>query len=251
MRLHYLDDFREQGSLSILSQLGVEFSSNLSLDCDFPLSGEIQNVEGIYVGVVSYHVKLGELIVDIRDSADCWIRCYLSENDTLAVPAKLSHRVLSGSAFPGNSNTITSVATNDLSNNLFTKRFSNDKDAIQLTPYHNYRELVCELCQQFFKNGWVTGTGGSISIRYGNRIYMTPSGVQKERILPDELFVLDIKGNKLRIPDRKPGTAKGPVLSDCAALFLHAFQQRNAGLYQAIFICLYFKYVLFYRCCVT
>ena len=58
---------------------------------------------------------------------------------------------------------------------------------------------------------------------------MTPSGVQKERILPDELFVLDINGKKLCTPHRKPGTARAPVLSDCAQLFLHAFQQRNAG----------------------
>ena len=27
------------------------------------------------------------------------------------------------------------------------------------------RELVCELCRHFFLLGWVTGTGGSISIR--------------------------------------------------------------------------------------
>jgi ribulose-5-phosphate 4-epimerase/fuculose-1-phosphate aldolase len=31
------------------------------------------------------------------------------------------------------------------------------------------------------------------SIRHGNRVYMTPSGVQKERILPEELYVLDMR----------------------------------------------------------
>ena len=57
---------------------------------------------------------------------------------------------------------------------------------------------------------------------------MTPSGVQKERILPDELFVLDKSGSILSTPQKKVG---GPVpkLSDCSPLFLHAFQQRNAG----------------------
>lgn len=90
------------------------------------------------------------------------------------------------------------------------------------------RELVCELCRQFFTSGWVTGTGGSISIRHENRIYMTPSGVQKERIQPDELFVLGNEGETLQVPIQKAG-CKPPKLSDCSPLFMHAFVQRNAG----------------------
>jgi ribulose-5-phosphate 4-epimerase/fuculose-1-phosphate aldolase len=97
------------------------------------------------------------------------------------------------------------------------------------------RELVCELCRQFFTAGWVTGTGGSISIKdltTGN-IYMTPSGVQKERIQPDELFVLDIEGKILSSPVKKDG-GNQPKLSDCAPLFFHAFRQRQAG--KALFL---------------
>ena len=87
------------------------------------------------------------------------------------------------------------------------------------------RELVCELCRQFFTEGWVTGTGGSISIRSAltGDIYMTPSGVQKERIKPHELFVVDLEGKIKRSPTDKL------KLSDCAPLFLHAFRQRQAG----------------------
>ena len=73
--------------------------------------------------------------------------------------------------------------------------------------------LICELCRQFFEQGWVTGTGGSICIRFGNRIFMTPSGVPKERIEPEDLFVLDVKGNMLAVPCRKPGSVKPPKLS--------------------------------------
>ncbi len=67
------------------------------------------------------------------------------------------------------------------------------------------RELVCELCRQFFNLGWVTGTGGSISIKHDGVIYMTPSGVQKERIQPDEIFTVDMAGNILSIPEAKEG----------------------------------------------
>ena len=52
--------------------------------------------------------------------------------------------------------------------------------------------------------------------------------VQKERILPDELYVVDIEGTVICAPEQKPG-CRLPKLSDCSPLFLHAFKQRNAG----------------------
>jgi ribulose-5-phosphate 4-epimerase/fuculose-1-phosphate aldolase len=69
---------------------------------------------------------------------------------------------------------------------------------------NDIRELICELCRQFYSSGWVTGTGGSISIRLGEAIFMTPSGVQKERIKPDEIFVLDRNGTIISTPSPKP-----------------------------------------------
>ena len=90
------------------------------------------------------------------------------------------------------------------------------------------RSLVCELCRNFYNVGWVTGTGGSISIRLGDQIFMTPSGVQKERIKPEELFVVNKAGDVLTPPAcRADGTR--PKLSDCSPLFLHAYNQRDAG----------------------
>ena len=97
------------------------------------------------------------------------------------------------------------------------------------------KKLICELCRQFFDAGWVTGTGGSISIKLGDKIFMTPSGVQKERILPDEIFSVDILGKITEVPVQKVGRGP-PKLSDCAPLFLHAYQQRNAGECKTIFV---------------
>lgn len=42
--------------------------------------------------------------------------------------------------------------------------------------------------------GWVSGTGGGISVRAGDKIVMAPSGVQKERMVPEDMFVLDASG---------------------------------------------------------
>jgi methylthioribulose-1-phosphate dehydratase len=85
------------------------------------------------------------------------------------------------------------------------------------------RELVCELCRHFYGLGWASGTGGGISLKEGGRIYMAPSGVQKERLRPEDIFVLNEDGGV----EEEPG--QGAQLSQCAPLFMHAYKLRNAG----------------------
>ena len=97
-----------------------------------------------------------------------------------------------------------------------------EKSASSLTPQQT-RELVCELCRNFYNLGWASGTGGGISIKEGGKIYMAPSGVQKERLKPENIFVLDAQGETLEEP------GQGLKLSQCSPLFMHAYQIRNAG----------------------
>jgi methylthioribulose-1-phosphate dehydratase len=85
------------------------------------------------------------------------------------------------------------------------------------------RERVCELCRHFYGVGWASGTGGGVSIRDGERIYVAPSGVQKERIEPADVFVIDVEGRVLEAPHPRF------TISACTPLFLHAFRKRNAG----------------------
>ncbi|WP_428263288.1 methylthioribulose 1-phosphate dehydratase [Haliangium sp.] len=86
------------------------------------------------------------------------------------------------------------------------------------------RALIVELCRQFYRHGWVSGTGGGISLREQGRVYMAPSGVQKERLQPTDLFVLDEAGEVVEAP-------ADPSLrvSACAPLFFNAFRLRGAG----------------------
>ena len=230
MLLHYLDSVKERATEAILGQLKVTLlpkeKKNGSATGILPpeLAEEHQTTTP-----VSYYVKTGTVLVDIRDSADCFIRLHLHADEGVTIPPHLYHKVSSdindgpvSICISKSNDATTSSTTSQL------QRFSRKEDSISINPYHTVRELVCELCRQFFEAGWVTGTGGSISIRHGNRIYMTPSGVQKERILPDELYVVDIEGAVLYAPEQKPG-CRLPKLSDCSPLFLHAFKQRNAG----------------------
>ena len=48
------------------------------------------------------------------------------------------------------------------------------------------RSLIAQLCEQYYKFGWATGTGGGVSIRVGGpsenrpwRVFVAPSGIQK------------------------------------------------------------------------
>ncbi|EIM85751.1 Methylthioribulose-1-phosphate dehydratase [Stereum hirsutum FP-91666 SS1] len=91
--------------------------------------------------------------------------------------------------------------------------------------------LIPELCRGFYHLGWVTGTGGGITIRYGDKVYIAPSGVQKERIEPTHIFVLPYPqtltttGDKIFL--RKPTVNLKE--SACTPLFWNAFDLRDAG----------------------
>ncbi|KAG0034285.1 hypothetical protein BGZ81_005389 [Podila clonocystis] len=99
---------------------------------------------------------------------------------------------------------------------------SNDTLVISSDPTHP-ANLIPELCRLFYKVGWVTGTGGGISIRKDAHVYIAPSGVQKERMKPEDLFVLELANRAVL---RKPLVLKP---SACTPLFYNAYTMRNAG----------------------
>ena len=82
------------------------------------------------------------------------------------------------------------------------------------------KQLICELCHTFYLQGWVGGTGGGMSIKTDDLIVMAPSGVQKERMIPADMFVLDKEGNVLIDPLARPAPYKPPKLSECSPLFM-------------------------------
>lgn len=88
----------------------------------------------------------------------------------------------------------------------------------------NPRETIVDLCRAFYGLGWVSGTGGGISIRREGRVYIAPSGVQKERLEPEDLFVLDEDGEVLERP-----ADESLRVSACAPLFFNAYRLRGAG----------------------
>ncbi|KAG9352358.1 hypothetical protein JZ751_020771 [Albula glossodonta] len=96
------------------------------------------------------------------------------------------------------------------------------------------RLLIPELCRLFYQLGWVTGTGGGVSLRFGDQIYIAPSGVQKERIqvssgrlvgnCPEDMFVSDMEERDVSCPPPWKKLRK----SQCTPLFMNAYTMRAA-----------------------
>ena len=69
------------------------------------------------------------------------------------------------------------------------------------------KSLISQLCEQFYRNGWATGTGGGVSIRVGGpqedrpyRVFVAPSGIQKEDMIGEDVFELDMDRNIVTAP---------------------------------------------------
>jgi methylthioribulose 1-phosphate dehydratase/enolase-phosphatase E1 len=63
---------------------------------------------------------------------------------------------------------------------------------LQGEPVREARELVAELCRHFYAQGWVTGTGGSITVKVNDPAVP----------LADRLIVMSPSGNQRSIIDR-------------------------------------------------
>ncbi|KAG0465647.1 hypothetical protein HPP92_019811 [Vanilla planifolia] len=94
-------------------------------------------------------------------------------------------------------------------------------------PVRETRTLVADLCRQFYTLGWVSGTGGSITIKVHDDsipkkdqlIVMSPSGVQKERMIPEDIII------SCYLPFWRALLLPYPGVTDIKL----AYQMRNAG----------------------
>lgn len=276
----YLDEPSDGASAHLLSTLGVKIHRKIgAIDTAVSAAGghETHRAElaidshGWHSELkadyaITYFVVGGGAFVDVRDSADAWIRVVLREGDGVTIEGKAQRRIVqpTGEGFAvfippypdnadreskmctvvhpppcepvGKAGSLHAIVPVGSTSAGLHRRFQpgsiEEREANRPhftkpgTPHT--RQVVVDLCESFYHLGWVTGTGGSISIRHGDRIFMAPSGVQKERMQPQDIFVLDTEGKELYSPMPLPGKPK-LKLSQCAPLFHHAFILRNAG----------------------
>ena len=59
---------------------------------------------------------------------------------------------------------------------------------------HQEIEQLCETTRACYTRGWVPATSGNFSLRWGSRIFITPTGLDKGTLVPAELLEIDVDG---------------------------------------------------------
>ena len=90
-------------------------------------------------------------------------------------------------------------------------------------------ETICEVLEDAFKRNWITSRDGNVSIRHHDRdhFYITPSGVRKQTLQPDQFKKIRIVGSMLW--EALPYTDISANLKPSGELPLHLGLQRKMG----------------------
>ncbi|HVC47353.1 MAG TPA: methylthioribulose 1-phosphate dehydratase [Terracidiphilus sp.] len=80
------------------------------------------------------------------------------------------------------------------------------------------KEALCATARWCYAQGWVPATSGNFSVRAGERIWITPSGIDKGALIPEDLIEVDLEGH---------GPAHGPRPSAETVLHVVLFRERK------------------------
>jgi methylthioribulose-1-phosphate dehydratase len=86
------------------------------------------------------------------------------------------------------------------------------------------RELLVELLRDFYRRDWVSGTGGGIcGPSDDGHLLVAPTGVHKERVQPQDLFVIDVADTSIRRHAADPALRP----SECGHIFTLVARERG------------------------
>jgi L-fuculose-phosphate aldolase len=90
-------------------------------------------------------------------------------------------------------------------------------------------ETICEVMVDAYQRNWITSRDGNVSIRHHDRdhFYITPSGVRKQTLQPDQFKKIRIVGSMLW--QEQPYTDISANLKPSGELPLHLGLQRKMG----------------------
>jgi methylthioribulose-1-phosphate dehydratase len=60
---------------------------------------------------------------------------------------------------------------------------------------HQEIEELCTTARTCYARGWVPATSGNFSVRWGSRIFITPTGLDKGTLEPNDLLEIDLNGS--------------------------------------------------------
>ncbi|CAK9093839.1 Probable bifunctional methylthioribulose-1-phosphate dehydratase/enolase-phosphatase E1 [Includes: Methylthioribulose-1-phosphate dehydratase (MTRu-1-P dehydratase) [Durusdinium trenchii] len=194
---------------------------------------------------VRYILK-GSGYFDVRDLKDRWIRIRLSAGDLIVLPEGIYHRFTMDTKnfthamrlFKGVPvwTPINRPADTHLSRERYLQRFQPLEEELSL------RSTIVSCLRGFFAQGWCLGSSGAMACRVTSKasgvvnapVLVTPSGVPKEQLQEEDLFLLAAgSGELLKLPTKSaPKAARLTVsraakVSDSAAVFQAVFERRS------------------------
>jgi ribulose-5-phosphate 4-epimerase/fuculose-1-phosphate aldolase len=91
-------------------------------------------------------------------------------------------------------------------------------------------ETICEVMVDAYQRNWITSRDGNVSIRHHDRdhFYITPSGVRKQTLQPDQFKKIGISPSKMLWEDL-PYTDISKNLKPSGEIPLHFGLQKNMG----------------------
>lgn len=60
------------------------------------------------------------------------------------------------------------------------------------------RQAIVTVCARMYAKGFLAATDGNVSVRLGERLVVTPSGVSKGHLKPEDMIVTDMQGRLLQ-----------------------------------------------------
>ncbi|MEB3329005.1 MAG: class II aldolase/adducin family protein [Candidatus Sericytochromatia bacterium] len=66
-----------------------------------------------------------------------------------------------------------------------------------MTTEEQARQAIVDVCRAMYAQGYLAATDGNVSIRLGSRLLVTPTGVAKGRLAPEDLILTDLAGRVL------------------------------------------------------
>ena len=62
------------------------------------------------------------------------------------------------------------------------------------SPLRDEIDQLCATARQCYARGWAPATSGNFSLRWGSRVYITPTGLDKGELGPEDLLEVDMNG---------------------------------------------------------